>query len=195
MGQFDRNNYLVVIKGKENITDSAYREYCDKTNMMFTIQEYHEFEDCHPHSSHPLIAKMIDFISSYKNGKFRPDKWGFGYPLNREFSDESRDRIISLISLPGGEETLKKLRMYEMEIKNDTFCPIWCKGKPIERNRKLPDYLYSITFYFSKSLKNIYPVLVELTEDFCKHLDTDFGEIIDQSTETVIYKYSPEKEM
>ena len=82
-----------------------------------------------------------------------------------------------------------------MEIKNNTFCPIWCKGVPLQAKGKLPDYLYSITFYFSKSLKNIYPVLVELTDDFCKHLDTDFGEIIDQSTETVIYKYSLEKEV
>ncbi len=200
MGLFDRNNYLAVIKVRDNITDPEYLDYCIRTDMDFSIEEYDEFEREHPMPTHPVPLKALDFICTYKDGKMKPDRWGGGDPLKKNFDDDTPRLLVSILTQPGQGQSIKKRRCYYADFMNEWYCPIWEKEgkfwKPQRlsmKKRVLPDYMFTMTFYFSKSLKNIYPFIEEFVKDFCNALPTDYGKIIDQSTMETIFDVSEQQ--
>lgn len=193
MGKWDRENYLAVIKVRDNITDPIYMDYCIRTDMGFSLKEYLAFEAEHPTSTHPVAVKALDFICQYKEGKLKPDKWGYGDPLKRPFDKNAHQMLASLLTRPGGSEDIRKNRFFSAELVNEMYVPMWEGRIPFkmsERTRILPEYMFSMTFYFSKSLKDIYPFIEEFVKDFCDALSTDYGKIIDQSTMETIFDIS-----
>lgn len=193
MGNYDYNNYLVIVKVRDNITDPAYMKYCVDTDMGFSIKEYLSFEKSHPSSTHPTVVKALKFICSYSGGIMRPDKWGYGEPLKRVFNEDTVHLLISYLTRPGGQESIRKNRFYLADFENEMHVPIWEGKKPIkisERERSLPDYMFTMTFYFSKSLKNILPFIKGFVKEFCKELSTDYGIIVDQLTMETIFDMS-----
>ncbi len=123
MGQWDRNNYLVEIKVHENITDPEYLDYCIRTDMDFSIEEYDEFEREHPMPTHPVPLKALDFICTYKDGKMKPDRWDYNY--RKIFDDDAPRLIVSILAYPAGDESIKKRRFYSADFKNEWYCPMW----------------------------------------------------------------------
>lgn len=193
MGKWNRDNYLAVIKVRDNITDPIYTDYCIRTDMGFSLKEYLAFEAEHPISTHPVAVKAIDFICKYKEGIMKPDKWGYGDPLKRVFNEDAPRLLTSYITRPGGKESMRKNGFYMADFDNMWHTPIWEGKKPITISMSkavLPEYMFSMTFYFSKSLKNIYPFIEEFVKDFCSVLSTDYGRIIDQSTMDTVFDVS-----
>ena len=197
MGNYDYNNYLAVIKVRDNIMDSVFLDYCISTDMAFSSKEYDAFLDAHPTATHPVAVKALDFVCNYKGGRLKPDKWGAWDPLREIFDDEAPQKFITSLTRHGGSIDIRKNRLYSAEFINRWYTPIWegsgKKAKPLllsERKRVLPEYMFCIQFYFSKSLKNIYPFIEELVVDFCEALNTDYGQILDQSTNEKLFDIS-----
>ena len=196
MGNFDYNNYLAIIKVRDNIMDPVYLDYYTSTDMNFSVKEMCAFDIAHPKATHPVAAKALDFVCNYKGGRLKPDKWGGGHPLKKIFDDEAPEKFITNLTSSGGTIDIRKNRLYLAEFTNEWYTPIWDDHKPLllsERKRVLPEYMFWIQFYFSKSLKNIYPFIEELVVDFCEALNTDNGQILDQSTMEKIFDISDKR--
>lgn len=196
MGNYDYNNYLAVIKVRDNIMDPVFLDYCISTNMAFSSKEYLSFLAAHPKAMHPVAVKALDFVCNYKGGRLKPDKWGAWDPLREIFDDEAPQKFITSLTRQGITLDMRKNRLYSAEFTNEWYTPIWIEHKPLllsERKRVLPEYMFWIQFYFSKSLKNIYPFIEELVVDFCEALNTDYGQILDQATNEKLFDISDKR--
>jgi len=191
MGNYNRDNYQIVIKVRDNITDPFYLDYCIRTDMAFSLKEYRQFEYEHPSSFHPLVDSVMNFLCSYSNGCMKPHKWGYGFPLKRLFCDDVKPQLISNLTRPGGQVSILRKRCYTADFENQMYVPMWEDKIPFkmsERKRALPEYMFIMKFIFSKTLNN-YPFLVKFVKDFCEYLSTDYGVIIDQSTDNPLFEY------
>lgn len=196
MGNFDYNNYLAVIKVRDNIMDPVFLDYCISTDMAFSSKEYLSFLAAHPKATHPVAVKALDFVCNYKGGRLKPDKWDAGEPLRKIFDDEAPQKFITSLTRQGITLDIRKNRLYSAEFINKWYTPMWIDHKPLllsERKRVLPEYMFWIQFYFSKSLKNIYPFIEELVVDFCKALNTDYGQILYQATNETLFDISDKR--
>ena len=185
MGNFDYKNICLQIKTRENFTDSRFVEFM--RDWSFTEKEYDTFLDTIWDSmSNEYSCKIVNFFLNYKEGILLPDRCGPYEPLGYNFNKDNISAPVRWLSAPAGALLLKKKYKFDVEIENDYFAIIFADGELEKPKVALPEYLGTITFWFSKQRKIDMVFLEQLLRDLCSYLNADNGIIFDQETNEVL---------
>lgn len=192
MGKFDYKNYILQIKVEENLTDSRFVEFMKDWN--FTIQDVFKFQDSIEPLRNTMAEKILHFFTSYDYIDISPDAYNSYEPINIPFNKDDIFAVEHCLVFPAGTLFLRKKRKFDVEIENSWHGFIFDPEKNhqvIPSRRKIGKYLGDIKFHISKKTRYTFEMFQRLIDDFCAYLQTDYGIIIDQETNEVLYQYKP----
>lgn len=195
MGMWDYNNYVLKVQLHENLTDSRFIEFV--TRWDYTIDDFFSFQESIEPLTNEVAQKIMQFFVSYNKIDLCPDNYNRYEPVKLPFNKDDFYDSVHILAFPSGTLHLKKKRRFQVMIENLwyflTFDPDDNHKVMIPlREISEDEYLGCIQIYISKNTK-FYSmnVLQEIIEDLCTYLQTDYGVIIDQETNEVLYQYKP----
>lgn len=187
MGNFDRKNWMIELKLRENLSDSRILDYVE-THSDFTLKEWRAFKKTLPeHLSNAKAEQIVRFFVEYRDGVLMPDRFGFAEPIRNHFSVEAIPDAISLLCWPGAILSLKKLRKYDVFIENKEFSIGFENDKYYPPVVKHGEYLATITMWVSKTKVKDCQSLFSLADDMFEGLGAAKGAVIDQENLHVVY--------
>lgn len=129
----------------------------------------------HDKAWNPLTARLLDFIFSYQDGLLAPEKWGFDDPPRNKVDENTKERLIQLISRPCESIVLKRLSKPKIDIIIHSDYPMLrpTRGYYAWGGRRLP----SISFWFDRRQSFSLDQWIPLLNDLCKTMGTDYGYI------------------
>ena len=116
MGQYDRNNYILKIKIKNNLTDFRIIDFIK--NWDFTYNEYIKFQESIEPIYNSISENIIVFFLKYEKYDLCPDFYNRFEPVNKLFNVNDISDLIHCISFPSGVLHLKKKKAFHVEIDN-----------------------------------------------------------------------------
>lgn len=207
MGNYVRN-VGIFIKVRENLTDPKFVEFIQ--DWDFTEDEISTFlESIWEKSRNENSSKIVKFFIEYKDGILHPDKCDIVCPTKKPFDERGYTLSVAWLSYPGARLILEKKYKYKAVLE----CKYWgaltsggeilnpkkifprymgivtstCITSKEQITRPLPEYMGFITIWFGKYRKINIEFLVQLLEDFCMYLNTDYGVLFDQETHEVLF--------
>lgn len=188
MGKWDRKNWLIIIKLRDNLTDRRMLEFIGK-DRQFSYKEYKKFEST---LAFPLYTEkaeqIVRFFIEYHNGELMPDRYSSADPIRSPFTLDALPKAIENLCWPGGSLCLKKSRKYEAEIENEEFGLLFTEGEYIVPVVEPSEFRTTITLYFSKTIVKDGSSLFSLADDIAVSLSASKGCVIDQEDLHVIYE-------
>ena len=186
MGQYDRNNYIIEVKLKDNVSDRRFDAIkCMKPSIKeFKLLQSKLLSDYPTYSK--KAEELIKFFVEYRNGSIKPDRFNGWEPVNKLFDENHLEKPISMLAFPGGEVYLKKLRCVDVIIRNETFAFVWIDGEYMEPKVSLPEYLTTITVFFPKKKNTDLDFIIQLMKDIKEAFGADNGKVYYQATGEVI---------
>ena len=185
MGQYDFNNYIIKVKLRDNVSDERFNAI---RTIKPTINEYKKFLKKLV-SDHPVYSEkaeeLIKFFIEYGNGIIKPERYNCFEPINKVLNVENLEKPISMLAFPGGSVYLKKTKVVEIYINNETHSFVWADNKYITPKRDLPEYLTVITVFFPKKGKNL-EFIVQLMQEIKDTFGADNGKVLNQATGEVL---------
>lgn len=117
MGNWDRKNWMIELKLRENLTDPRILDFIGVGNH-FTLKEWNDFEKTLPkHLSNAKAEQIVRFFVEYRNGLLMPDRFSYAEPIRELFSVERIPDAVDKLCWQAGSLCFKKLRKFDVEIK------------------------------------------------------------------------------
>ena len=187
MGQWDYKNWLIKVELKEDLTDSQILDYLSK-HEVYTLKDYDSFENTLARPLHTDKAEQIvRFFLEYHNGELYPDRYNCFEPVRKVFSEDILPSVIEHLCWPAGCLYFKKMRKFDVEIKNRQFAVCFTDGISTPTIGIPPENKTLITMYFDKKKVKDYSSLYGLANDMVAALGAVKGAVIDQEDLSVVY--------
>jgi hypothetical protein len=148
------NYFKLTIFTQEDFTDNRIVSFMKK-NEQFSFEEYSNFINSIS-IENKISESLLNFITTYQNGRLFPDKCNAYEPVNEPFHSLKISEVIKWISQPGGAFYFKRNKTnckYEGYIENKRFSPIWTDKKATKLlvpEISQPKTLGEMKFWFDK---------------------------------------------
>lgn len=191
MGKWDRNNYVLNVKVRENLTDARAVERMKAWD--FTLKEWHGFIDEIAPFYNKSAERIIHFFLEYDKLDLRPDLYGEYEPLKTTFDVKDISGPTYGIAYPAGTLFLKKRRCFDAVIENLNYGLIFDpqdKYKVIQSKKKIGEYLGDIRIIISKDTRKYsFEQMQVMVDDLCEYLGTNYGVILNQENDEILYRH------
>lgn len=191
MGQWDYKNYVLNVKVRENLTDTRAVEYMKSWD--FTKKEWDIFENSILPFYNPFAERIIRFFITYDKINLCPDLYDSWEPLKELFDKNNICDPVARLSFPGSTLFAKKRRMFNIIIQNLNYGLVFNphdKYKVIPSRKKIGEYLGNIQILISQNSKvYTFEQMQQIVDDMCKYLGTNYGLILCQETNEILYQH------
>ena len=191
MGHFDLKNYVLNVKVKENLTDTRAVERMKVWD--FTLKEWDAFEKAISPFYNPYAERIIRFFVEYDKVDLCPDLYGLWEPLKEIFNKEDIRELSYRLAFPAATLFFKKRRRFDVVVYNLNYGLIFDpqnKYMVIPSKKKIGEYLGDIRIFIAQNTKKFsFEQMQMIVDDMCEYLGTDYGVILNQENNEIIYQH------
>lgn len=210
MGQYDYKNYVLNVKVREDLTDTRALE-----RMMawdFTLKEWQAYVKLNTPFYNKSAERIILFFIEYNKLDLHPDLYGWFEPIKTTFDIQDITILTDGLAYPRGTVHLKKKRRFDVVIQNLSYALLFDpKNKymvippsdyhfffepqrkyivPPSEKELREEYLGDIKIIISRNTKQFsFEQMKMIVDDMCEYLETDYGVILNQENNEVLYQH------